>query len=62
MCKGYLWHKVQVCNHLDKLRFFQGLIDLGAPPSDDPGDQVIPTIDGDRVSDVIDSQIYWPQR
>ena len=62
LCKGYLWHKVQVCNHLDKLRFFQGLIDLGAPPSDDPGDQVIPTIDGDRVSDVIDSQIYWPQR
>lgn len=61
LSQGYLWHKVQVRRHLNKLQFFQGLMELGDAPEEDYDDKIIPAIDGDQVSDIIDSQIYWPQ-
>ena len=62
LAQGYLWHKVQVQHHLEKLHFFQGLIDLSdASDIDESSHRNIPAINGDRVSDVIDSPIYWPQ-
>lgn len=64
LAQGYLWHKVQLKHHLEKLQFLQGLIDL----SDDTAEvdlgkvqRTIPAINGDRVDDVVDSPIYWPQ-
>ena len=59
LSQGYLWHKVQIQNHLFKLQFFQGLIDLGCASENDLG-CTMPDIDGTQVSDVIDSPLYWP--
>lgn len=62
LAQGYLWHKVQVQHHLDKLQFFQGLIELSdVTDIDENSHRNIPAINGDRVNDVIDSPIYWPQ-
>lgn len=63
LSQGYLWHKVQVREHLAKLQFFQGLIDIGEDTKEDAADhkQSLPNVEGERVSDVIDSPIYWPQ-
>lgn len=59
LSQGYLWHKVQVRNHLMRLTFFQGLIDLGVNSEED-FDCTLPDMNGDQVSDYIDSQVYWP--
>ena len=59
LSQGYLWHKVQIRNHLSKLQFFQGLIDLGTTSEEDPNCP-LPDINGTQVSDYIDSQVYWP--
>ena len=63
LSQGYLWHKVQVRNHIDKLKFFQGLIELDSDPNEENTsvENTLPGIAGDRVSDVIDSPLYWPQ-
>lgn len=62
LSQGYLWHKVQIRQHLQKLQFFRGLIELGDVPQIDPAEQVRPAIDGNKVCDVIDSPVYWPRR
>lgn len=62
LSQGYLWHKVQIRQHLQKLQFFRGLIELGDMPQLDPTEQIRPAIDGNKVCDVIDSPIYWPGR
>lgn len=62
LSQGYLWHKVQVRQHLQKLQFFRGLIELGDLPQVDPAEQIRPAIDGNKVCDVIDSPVYWPGR
>ncbi len=62
LSQGYLWHKVQINNHLSKLNFFQGLIALcpdAGLTNDSP--HILPSVEGDRVSDVVDSPVYWPQ-
>jgi len=63
LSQGYLWHKVQVRNHLAKLQFFQGLIELSDVTLDGSSgnEQSLPNISGTSVSDVVDSPIYWPQ-
>lgn len=62
LSQGYLWHKVQVRNHLSKLQFFHGLIELGNVSPDAVAGNFLPEMDGARVSDYIDSQLYWPQK
>lgn len=62
LSQGYLWHKVQIRQHLQKLQFFRGLIELGDLPQIDPAEQIRPAIDGNKVCDVIDSPVYWPGR
>ena len=59
LSQGYLWHKIQIREHLSKLQFFQGLIDLGVSSHEDPV-YSLPDINGTQVSDYIDSQVYWP--
>ncbi len=59
LSQGYLWHKVQIRNHLMRLTFFQGLIDLGVS-SEEEFDCALPDMNGAQVSDYIDSQVYWP--
>ena len=59
LSRGYLWHKVQIQLHLSKLQFFCGLMDHGVPAEGD-FPCVLPDIDGARVNDYIDSQLYWP--
>ena len=59
---GYLWHKVQIKYHLEKLQFFSGLIELFNNASGDSTEYILPDITGDRVSSVVESRIYWPQQ
>lgn len=61
LSQGYLWHKVQIQQHLQKLQFFQGLIELGNAGAETECEATVPGIDGDRVCDYVDSQLYWPQ-
>ena len=61
LSQGYLWHKVQVRQHLSKLQFFQGLVDLGRYSDEANAESFVPGIDGDQVCDFVDSQLYWPQ-
>lgn len=61
LSQGYLWHKVQVQQHLHKLQYFQGLIELGRSGHGAEPDNLVPGIDGNRVRDYVDSQVYWPQ-
>lgn len=62
LSQGYLWHKIQVQNHLNKLNYFQGLIDLCTEAGEIPENaKSLPEVDGDRVKDVVDSPVYWPQ-
>lgn len=61
LSQGFLWHRIQVKNHLSKLQFFQGLIDIGEKSDKDDIPLTTPAVHGDQVSDVIDSPIYWPQ-
>ena len=62
LSQGYLWHKVQVRNHLSKLQFFHGLIELGNASGESNISCFLPGVDGTQVSDYIDSHIYWPQK
>ncbi len=61
LSQGYLWHKVQVKHHLDKLQFFRGLAELGDLPADIGAGTFVPGTERDRVNDYIDSPLYWPQ-
>ena len=61
LSQGYLWHKVQIRQHLQRLQFFCGLMELSNTTDIDPDEHLFPAIDGDTVCDVIDSPIYWPE-
>ncbi|MBQ3503995.1 MAG: hypothetical protein IJA75_04750 [Oscillospiraceae bacterium] len=61
LSQGYLWHKVQIQQHLQKLQFFQGLMELSTGAHEGSCEASVPGIDGDRVSDYVDSPLYWPQ-
>lgn len=64
LTKGLLWQKVQAKRHIEKLQYFQGLIDLCDPADPELIRQVnIVTDTGvDSVVDTIDNPVYWPQR
>lgn len=61
LSQGYLWHKVQIQQHLQKLQFFQGLMELSTGDYEETCEASLPGIDGDQVRDYVDSQLYWPQ-
>ncbi|MBE6974011.1 MAG: hypothetical protein E7436_00745 [Ruminococcaceae bacterium] len=61
LSQGYLWHKVQINNHLTKLHFFQGLIALSSETDAGSDPHILPRVQGDHVGDVVDSPVYWPQ-
>jgi len=63
LAQGYLWHKTQIKAHLSKLQFFQGLMELCDVKNVnlDKAQRDIPAVNGERVDDVVDSPLYWPQ-
>lgn len=63
LAQGYLWHKTQIKVHLSKLQFFQGLMELCDVENVnlDKAQRDIPAVNGERVDDVVDSPLYWPQ-
>lgn len=61
LTKGYQWHVVQINNHLQKLYFFQGLIDQCSSADGNAMEPIQLVTDGDRICDVVDSPLYWPE-
>ena len=57
----YLWHREQIRNHLDKLTFFQGLIDKYSIFSAHDNDEAPSSRNIEPEKDVVDCQLYWPQ-
>ena len=57
----YLWHREQIRNHLDKLTFFQGLIDNYSIFSAHDDDEAPSSRNIEPEKDVVDCQLYWPQ-
>ncbi|MBR1481363.1 MAG: hypothetical protein IJ598_00155 [Ruminococcus sp.] len=62
LTKGCLWHKVQIDGHLNKLKFFHGLIGLCHPDEVEIDElPASPLTENGSISDVTDSPIYRPQ-
>lgn len=57
--KKLLWHKVKICQHLDKLTYFEQMIDDVAYDSSYRKTRKSYALDENE--DVIHNSLYWPQ-
>lgn len=54
-----MWHKVKICQHLDKLTYFEQMIDDVAYDSSYRKTRKSYALDENE--DVIHNSLYWPQ-